>query len=319
MAREGEPSVRRFFRRKPITTWMERVAQKVYARTVRHDLQTSLKRMETRLQQQTTLIEQVVEARIDARYADLRDLLYGDRRPAPSIQRAAGRSPDEAYPAEEASLSRFDTDVNISGCAECTAHFLDHFEICELLDIGCGRGGSFASFVERGIKVTGIDILPEEIVVQRINGRPIEYIREDFMCFSTQKRYDAVFSSHVIEHIPDTQAFLRKMFSLLVPNGAYCIIWPRPKSAIVGGHVHCFNIGLMLYNLVLLGINCQEVLMVESEYSLAVMGRHKTFEIPSLAHDNGDIERLADYFPCKAYQSFDGDRITGVQQLSTSK
>jgi len=103
------------------------------------------------------------------------------------------------------------------------------------------------------------------------------------------------------------------------PGGVFCLIWPPPKAAIVSGHVHVFNLGLMLYNLVRLGVDCRRTEMVRCGYCLAIMGRYRRFEIPALTHNEGDLDVLGPYFGCPVYQGFDGDAPLGIVDLPVDR
>jgi 2-polyprenyl-3-methyl-5-hydroxy-6-metoxy-1,4-benzoquinol methylase len=232
----------------------------------------------------------------------------------PGAQSTSVQSPDSPQIRNSADNS-CSSGSTIAGRDKVAEYFLRHYEFSTILDVGCGRGDAFPALAAKGAQVTGIDILPSDLVAQQVDGHQVTYICQDFMRYELERRYDAVFCSHVIEHMPDTELFLRKFFSFLKPEGVFCIVWPPPKSTTVGGHVHVFNMGLMLYNLVRLGIDCRSVATLRCQYCLAVMGHCQTFELPQLAHDAGDLERLAGFFPFQAYQGFDGNDVPGLRNL----
>jgi len=203
----------------------------------------------------------------------------------------------------------------ISGRDEVANYFCNCYSFDSILDVGCGKGALFPHLLETGADVVGIDFLPESEIETDYRDKQAHYIRTMFETYNGDQLFDAVIASHLIEHIPDTERFLQKFFSVLTPDGAYCLIWPPPKSAIVGGHVHLFNPGLMLYNLVRLGIDCRNVHVVQCGYSYGVMGRYSTFNVPELNHDQGDIELLQNYFPFKVKQGFNGDDIPNIVRL----
>jgi SAM-dependent methyltransferase len=209
----------------------------------------------------------------------------------------------------------FDLGKPLAGRDEVTRYFVDRYSAASLLDVGCGSGPVWPIFVSKGVAVTGIDLVPTSLISHEVDGRPITYIEADFLRWRASRRYDAVYSSHTIEHAPDTERFLTGFFGTLAPGGAFCLIWPPPKPAVVSGHVHVFNMGLMLYNLVRLGVNCRSVEMVRCGYCLAIMGRYERFQVPLLTHNEGDLERLASFFPFRAYQGFDGDNPPGLVTL----
>lgn len=203
----------------------------------------------------------------------------------------------------------------VVGRDEVTHYFLEHYPATSVLDIGCGTGPVWDLFAAKGLHITGVDLLPTELVPSMVGGSPVTYHSADFLSATLPQQFDAVYSSHTIEHVPDTERFLRAFFAHLAPDGAYCLMWPPPKPEIVSGHVHVFNPGLMLYNLVRLGIDCRDVEVVRCGYSLAIMGRYRRFERPELTHNEGDLNALAEHFPFRAQQDFNGDRLPGMRDI----
>lgn len=212
----------------------------------------------------------------------------------------------------------FDLGKPIGGRDEVTQYFVDRYEVSSILDIGCGSGPVWPQFFEKRMAVTGVDLVPQEVAMAGHMDRAANYIDGDFLEIQLPDMYDAVYSSHTIEHVPDTERFLMKFFSYLRPGGAFCLVWPPPKPEVVSGHVHVFNLGLMLYNLVRLGVDCRDVEMVRCGYCLALMGRYQRFSLPELTHNEGDLDRLGAFFPFRAHQGFDGDHPAGVVDLNVT-
>ncbi|MFA7493036.1 MAG: class I SAM-dependent methyltransferase [Proteiniphilum sp.] len=102
------------------------------------------------------------------------------------------------------------------------------------IEIG-GFPGIFAAyFYRRGIHdVTILDFhIDKEIVrnFEKINGLPegtIQCIDSDFFTFSSDRKYDIVFSSGFIEHFEDTQDAIRRHVELLSENGQLLILIPN--------------------------------------------------------------------------------------------
>ena len=148
----------------------------------------------------------------------------------------------------------YDLGKPIPGRDEVTRYFASRYPAESILDIGCGSGPVWPIFAGAGMRVTGIDLLPAALVSSATDARAATYIEGDILD-GRPGRYGAVYSSHAIEHVPDTERFLTRFFECVEPGGVFCLIWPPPKAAIVSGHVHVFNLGLMLYNLVRLGVD----------------------------------------------------------------
>lgn len=102
------------------------------------------------------------------------------------------------------------------------------------IEIGGFPGVFAAYFHRRGIReVTILDFHLNEAVVRRfeeLNGLPpgtIHCIESDFFAFSTEKRYDAVFSYGFIEHFEDTRDVIRRHVELLSETGQLLIVLPN--------------------------------------------------------------------------------------------
>lgn len=192
------------------------------------------------------------------------------------------------------------------GSTEVLTYFVQAYPFQSVLDLGCGVGRLWD--VLEGKRVVGVDrIAPDPGM-----ARPwVEYVQADFMSWSTAWRPEAIFSSHVIEHMPDTRAFLVRFFSFIDEGAAWCLLWPPQQPGIRSGHLHHFNLGLMLYNLAAAGVDCTHVKMVRHSYTLGIMSTKKTVPAPE---DNA-IDRLAHLFPFPAKHNFQGEDPPGVVRL----
>lgn len=123
--------------------------------------------------------------------------------------------------------------------------------------------------------------------------------------------FDGLWASHVLEHQQDVGATLRKMRKDVRPGGLVAVSVPPLKHNIVGGHLTLWNAGLLLYNMIMAGFDCRQARVASYGYNISVLVNRVDAELPGLAHDNGDIERLAEFFPLPVKQGFDG-RIGAV-------
>jgi SAM-dependent methyltransferase len=195
--------------------------------------------------------------------------------------------------------------IGIDGAKECVDFLLKTRKFDSILDIGCGRLPYKPQF--KNTEYVGIDLF------KKVDDECITIA--DFREHDFGRKFDCVFSSHVIEHIPDTEAFLRRVKHYVKDGGTMCILFPKPKPEVVGGHVHIFNPGILLYNLTRIGIDCSDWDVVERSYTYGIMGTCKKVPEKDLVYGSGDIEMLSDQFPFNARQNFHGINAVGMKRL----
>lgn len=160
-----------------------------------------------------------------------------------------------------------------------------------VLDIG--SGGDHADLFRLHRKqVTTINLYEADIVG--------DYLETDLDPF------DCIWASHVLEHQPDPNRFLKKCFQGLKAFGLFAVTVPPMKDEVVGGHVNSYNAGTLLYGLILAGFDCSQARVKTYGYNISVIVRKRSFVMPELKMDTGDIETLSEYFPCHVENGFDG-------------
>ena len=169
-----------------------------------------------------------------------------------------------------------------------------------LLDIGSGpsQGLNAANFFKE---------LAKDVTRQDINPNYKPDLLGDFNNLATDKLYDCVWCSHVLEHQLNVNHFLTKIFHTLKDDGVLAITVPPLKHAIVGGHVTLWNAGLLLYNLILAGFDCKDAAVKSYGYNISVIVNKRTAILPELNYDAGDINALNEFFPLGVYEGFDGN------------
>lgn len=175
---------------------------------------------------------------------------------------------------------------------------IKHYDFETVLDIGCGQCKYSNKFLSHGKKVTATDFAAFEDYVQVGNYNEMVF-----------EEHDAIWCSHVLEHQVDTHTFLKKLISECKEGGVIAINVPPLKHQIVGGHVSLWNSGLLLYRLILAGIDCREARVGQYGYNLSVVVKKKSIDLPHLTYGNGDIEKLAPYFPMPVKQGFNGNSL----------
>ena len=157
-----------------------------------------------------------------------------------------------------------------------------------VLDVGSGTGVHAEAMREKGISVTTISLV-----------EPCDWLG-DFMDYDGPA-VDVIWASHVLEHIPNPNAFLRKCHALC---NHLVITVPPLKTALVGGHINLFTMGTLQYHLILAGF--QPKRWASYGYNLSVIAEASDKPLPDLVFDKGDIESLKDWFPKGTKQRTDG-------------
>lgn len=172
-----------------------------------------------------------------------------------------------------------------------------------VLDVGSGAGEHARIMRLFGREVCALDLSPPADVVA------------DFMEWETERRFDAIWACHVLEHQINPGAFLDRCRDLLRPRGLLFVTVPPLKHEIVGGHVTLWNAGLLLYQLVLAGFDCREARVgtyasgpgyPPYNISAIVQAPAVPITLPPLKMDSGDIETLNAFFPLPVQHGFDG-------------
>jgi 2-polyprenyl-6-hydroxyphenyl methylase/3-demethylubiquinone-9 3-methyltransferase len=100
------------------------------------------------------------------------------------------------------------------------------FEGLTLADIGCGGGLIAEPMARLGFAVTAIDADAEAVAVARnhaaAGGLSIDYRAETAESLvRRRRRYDVVLALEIVEHVADTDKFLRACGALVKPAGAF--------------------------------------------------------------------------------------------------
>lgn len=165
-----------------------------------------------------------------------------------------------------------------------------------ILDVGAGNGAHAKVMREHGHTVHTIDrnaaFKPDHLA--------------DFITWKPPKKYAAVWCSHVLEHQLNPGLFLDAISDCLKVGGLLVITVPPCKQEVVGGHVTLWNPALLVYHLVLAGFDCSQAVVQSYGYNITVAVRKKKADVPVLAMDNGDIERIAQFFPVPFEHGQDG-------------
>jgi SAM-dependent methyltransferase len=188
---------------------------------------------------------------------------------------------------------------------EAMFKLLKDFEFNTVLDVGSGAGNHAKLLSSFGKTVTALDF-GKSVYFDSVDKHDYNLLIGDFFAMPVEKKFDCVWASHVLEHQPDPGMFIRKCIELLEDDGILAITVPPLKHPIAGGHLTLWNAGLLLYNLVFNGLDCRDAAIRSYGYNISVIVRKKMRGQVDLDYDNGDIDRLAPYFPPFCHEYFDG-------------
>ncbi len=175
---------------------------------------------------------------------------------------------------------------------------LEEYKFETILDVGAGSGLHTKMFLKYGKSVTAIDFGKSRFAENRIIHNKIEYHIGDIMEHNFNKTFDCIWCCHVLEHQLNANLFLTRLNRLINEGGVLAITVPPAKSKIVGGHVSLWNIGLLLYNLVLAGFNCRDAIAAQYSNNLSILVQKESIDIhPHLVYDTGDIMTISKYLP----------------------
>lgn len=186
---------------------------------------------------------------------------------------------------------------------------LRNYEFATVLDIGCGAGRHSERFRSQGKTVTSLDFCRSDYFQQRPDQENV--LVGDYMATDFEQPFDCIWASHVLEHQPDPNAFLRKVHRDLNEGGVLAVTVPPLKHEVVGGHVTLWNAGLLLYQLVLAGFDCRNASVKSYGYNISVVVQKVTIaKLPELHFDRGDIDRLQSFLPEGLGEGFNGSIVS---------
>jgi SAM-dependent methyltransferase len=149
-----------------------------------------------------------------------------------------------------------------------------------VLILGVHTGKEAQRFIEAGKQVTGVDLLPPY-------RKGYEHIRGRFEDVELGQ-YDAALSSHMLEHVTDVGAVLRKLRQVVKPDGWLGLVVPGyPQDEFFVGHLTLWTPALLLYNLVFAGWNCRDAKYYTSEgrHHVGVLVQNRPVSLEGLGWD----------------------------------
>lgn len=109
--------------------------------------------------------------------------------------------------------------------------------------------------------------------------------------------FDVVWSSHVLQHAPNSVAFLQKLAADCKDGGIIAVTVPIAKTQIFGGDVSSWTAGQLIYQLVLAGLNCSNVRIKTYAGNISAIITKHGIKIPKLMWEPGDLGKLQPFLP----------------------
>jgi len=108
------------------------------------------------------------------------------------------------------------------------SNYSKRYDIKEICEVGCGTGSLSILLGERGFKVDAFDINNKAIeLAKKFNlNSNVRYFSKDILNLIDSKKYDAIVSTDVLEHIEEDQKAIDNMSLLLRKNGLIFITVP---------------------------------------------------------------------------------------------
>jgi SAM-dependent methyltransferase len=149
-------------------------------------------------------------------------------------------------------------------------------DIRTVLDVGAGAGSHSALFESLGLKVTAIDADAGNF---RFSDR-VEFVEGDVMTWGDNgRKFDAVFCSHVFEHVPDLGSFIQRLRSLIRDGGYLVAVVPRYEGISCDEHWHIgWNCSQLALTLVASGFDCSNAVFAELNENVCGWGRKSSFK-----------------------------------------
>ena len=122
-------------------------------------------------------------------------------------------------------------------------------EETEILEIGCGEGGNLKPFLDKGCKVTGVDILEskirnaEKFFEGHENRDNLSLIASDIYDPPAElnREFDIIVMRDVLEHIHDHEKFLKYVKKFLKPGGYFFLGFPPWQNPFGGHQQMCYS------------------------------------------------------------------------------
>ena len=118
--------------------------------------------------------------------------------------------------------------ADVAAVEHALESWLDATRPESVLELACGTGLFTRRLAPKVARLTAVDASPEVLAINRsrVAAPNVQYVEADLFAWRPQARYDAVFFSFWLSHVPDERfaAFWQTVSAALVPRGAAYLI-----------------------------------------------------------------------------------------------
>lgn len=113
----------------------------------------------------------------------------------------------------------------------------------KIIDVGCGTGHCLKRLkaIYANSSLTGIEISDEALQIAQSTAQDILIVKADILKLSITDKYDLVLCQQVLEHIPDVEVAIFKLWKLVAENGYLIITVPDGRLDSFAGHIHFWS------------------------------------------------------------------------------
>jgi SAM-dependent methyltransferase len=109
--------------------------------------------------------------------------------------------------------------------------FLNMFPRRKLLELGAGNGETLKQLNEWGWKVQGIDFDPKAVAACKTQNLDVQLGDLESQKYPNNE-FNAIFSSHVLEHVPNPIALMKESLRILDKGGVFVGVTPNGRSTL---------------------------------------------------------------------------------------
>jgi len=158
-----------------------------------------------------------------------------------------------------------------------------------VLDLGVGDGSHTKAFIATGSSVVGVDVKDPPHKHERYthSQMPVEFLEPA----DDAEPYDMVWCSHLLQLLPNVQAFLVQIDSFLKDDGwLYIAVPSNTQERFHIGQLTLWTPALLVYNLICAGWDCSKAEWFTSYDTIGLCVQKKRIE--DMSWRTGTIEEL---------------------------